>query len=98
MDTLEYALQLIIEYDGWEEWLKEIVEEMKKLNETEGDCHYSIDFELEELHTEPHVIWMLLVGMFGMWGTSIRHGWIEKENFNACIEFIEKMIPEEDDD
>jgi hypothetical protein len=42
------------------------------------------------------MIWMLLVGMFGDWGTSIRGGWIERHD--ECIAFIKSIMPEDEED
>lgn len=38
---------------------------------------------------ELHCIWMMFVGMFGEWGTSIRSGWIEREHFQDMIDFLD---------
>ena len=98
--SLEHSLQLIIWYDGWEKWWREIQEDMKKLSEDKKVSEYQSyrpEIELNEWHTEKHVIWMLLTGTFGEWGTSIRSGWIEKYKFNDCIEFIEEMILEREE-
>ena len=78
------ALENVIWYDGHYEWLKDLRNELENYD----DCLYSIP-EGMEWHTEQHCIWMLLVGMFGDWGTSIRTGWIE--DFEGCIKFIDKM-------
>lgn len=37
------------------------------------------------------IIWMILVDMFGDYGTSPRSGWIERENWNECKNFILKI-------
>lgn len=84
--TLFDALESIIHYDGHYEWLKEMRDDMEKV---QGEGNYFRQFE--EWHTEEHTIWMLLVGMFGEWGTSIRSGWIEKEKIKECIEFIDSV-------
>lgn len=42
---------------------------------------------IDEWGSEEHCIYMLLVGMFGNWGTSIRSGWLEK--YKECKEFLE---------
>jgi len=96
--TLEHSLQLIIFYDCWEEWLREIINDMEKIKKKNVSDYepYRPEIELDEWHTEQHTIWMLLVGMFGEWGTSIRSGWIEKHRFNDCINFIEEMILEKE--
>lgn len=77
-EKFEEALKDIIWYDGHYEWLEKMAEAM------ENREHFSCDFEV--WHTEEHVIYMLLVGMFGDWGTSIRSGWINETK--ACAEYI----------
>jgi hypothetical protein len=69
---MEYALSCIIKYDGHEEWLEKLANKLEKTD------FYKCPFDIKEWHTEEHTIWMLLVGMFGDWGTSIRGGWIDK--------------------
>ena len=43
---------------------------------------------LENLGTEEHCVYMMLVGMFGDWGTSIRGGWIE--DCEECKKWLEE--------
>lgn len=83
------ALESIIWYNGHYEWLKELRDELAKRQEFE---FYNCPLDVSEWHTEKHAIWMLLVGMFGDWGTSIRSGWIE--NFEGCIKFIDAICEE----
>lgn len=80
--TLFDALESIILYDGHYEWLKELRDDLVKHRE---DFSYTMPDNIE-WHTEEHTIWMLLVGMFGEWGTSIRSGWIQE--IDDCVEFI----------
>ena len=82
------ALETIIWYDNHSEWLRELCGELEKTKK-EGHCVYGIP-DYIEWHTETHTIWMLLVGVFGDWGTSIRSGWIE--DIDGCIEFIQGLI------
>lgn len=82
------ALESIIWYDGHYEWLKELRDD---LIEHRKDRHYSMPDDIK-WHTEEHTIWMLLVGMFGGWGTSIRSGWLEE--IDECIEFINTVCKE----
>ena len=82
------SLENIVWYNGHYEWLKELRDElMKHLNEH----HYSMPDEIE-WGTEMHVLWMLLVGMFGDWGISVRSGWLE--DIESCIEFIDALCKE----
>ena len=86
--TLFDALESIIWYDGHYEWLKELRDELASLPRDAYYTSYLIPDDIE-WHTEKHTIWMLLVGMFGDWGTSIRSGWISE--IDDCIEFIDAV-------
>lgn len=85
--TLFDALESIIWYDGHYEWLKELRDDLEKLPKGEFTT-YPMPYDIKP-HTEIHTIWMLLVGMFGEWGTSIRYGWLEE--IDDCIEFIDAV-------
>ena len=82
VNSLEYALENIIWYNGHYEWLERLA---NKLENTEGFYIASFD----KWGTEEHFIWMLLVGMFGDWGTSIRGGWIEQTK--ECAKYIKNL-------
>ena len=84
IEKVEYALSCIIMYDCHEEWLEKLADELEKTD------FYKCPFDAEEWHTEEHVIWMILVGMFGDWGTSIRGGWID--NTKEASEYIRHLI------
>lgn len=84
------ALKNIVWYNGHDEWLKELRDEMAAAVE-KGEAIYSRDFEWD---TENHTIWMLLVGAFGDWGTSIRSGWIDR--LPQCIAFIDVICEQEE--
>lgn len=86
--SLFEALESIIWYDGHYEWLKVLRDEMEKLPKGK---FFTMPRSIK-WHTEIHTIWMLLVGMFGDWGTSIRSGWIE--DVSGCIEFIDAVCKE----
>ena len=85
-----YAMDSIVWYDGHHEWLKTICDEMEAILKM-GDkyTNYNCPFDHTEWHTEKHTIFMILVGMFGDWGTSIRGGWIE--DIEGCIKFIDEI-------
>ncbi len=84
---LEEALRNIVWYDNHEDWLTDLRDSLQRCSDGEN---YLCPFSSEEWHREPHVIWMLLVGMFGNWGTSIRGGWIDDKE--GCIAFINKLL------
>lgn len=88
------AMDSIICYDGHYEWLNTIRDEMNSiLSSGEKYVHYDSPFDYTEWHTEKHTIFMLLVGMLGDWGTSIRSGWID--DLEGCIEFIDTICEKE---
>lgn len=82
IEKIEFALECIVCYDGHDEWLEKLADELDATSEIYR-C------PLDEWHTEQHTIWMLLVGMFGSWGTSIRSGWIEKTK--ECANYIREL-------
>ena len=86
------ALTDIVWYDNHSDWLREACSELEKAKK-EGTNYCIPDIEW---HTEMHTIWMLLTGMFGDWGTSIRSGWIE--DIDGCIEFIQGLIRDANDE
>ena len=83
-ENLQEALSSVVWYAGHYEWLEEFADKLEKSN----DIFYC-PFEVDKWHSEQHVIYMLLVGMFGNWGTSIRSGWIEETK--ACAEYIREL-------
>lgn len=86
-ETLEEAFKLIIWYDCLYEWLEELADKIEKSTE-----YFKCPLSLGQWHTEEHFVYMLLVGMFGDWGTSIRGGWIEQKK--ECVEYIRKICKE----
>ena len=92
-EKMYHALESIIWYDGHYEWLKELRDDLEKLLQSgEKYVSYACPFKSTEWHTEKHTIYMLLVGMFGNWGTSIRGGWIS--DLKGCIDFIDAICKE----
>jgi hypothetical protein len=83
------AMQDIVWYDGHQDWLADLRDDLRRHPDGEN---YMCPFGSEIWHSEPHVIWMLLVGMFGNWGTSIRSGWIDDKE--GCIAFIDRLLDE----
>lgn len=82
------VLQTIVFYNGHAEWMLPLAEILE-----ERDRFYTCGETDIIWGTEEHFIWMLLCGLFGDWGTSIRSGWIE--NTKEAAEFI-RMICELD--
>ena len=69
-----------------------------RANETE---HLNL-YDLEEMHhidmfyDELNVLWLLLVAMFGEYGTSPRTGWIV--NRKECADFLESIVEIEEEE
>ena len=102
--SAEDALCSILWYNGYFEDAEEgkdsdtICDKLKSLLKTaiENKAYTLPLYEVEEIipgisawDTELHCIWMMLVGMFGDWGTSIRTGWIDREHFQDVIDFLD---------
>lgn len=83
MKSMEYALECIVCYNCHYEWLEKLADEIEKAE------WYANPFDTSEWDSEEHCIWMILVGMFGNWGTSIRSGWIEETK--ECAKFIRNL-------
>lgn len=84
MQTLEYALECVVWYHCHYEWLEKVADELEKSTKS-----YLIPSDVRGKDTEENFIWMLLVGMFGNWGSSIGGGWIEKTR--ECAEYIRTL-------
>jgi hypothetical protein len=87
----DYALESIIWYNGRQERLIDLADKLEA-----AESYYPNPIDVSEWHTEMHCIWMLLVGMFGDWGTSIRSGWIEKTK--ECAEYIRNLCKDDDEE
>ena len=71
-DRFKEAFGNIAFYNGQEEWLWELSDELAAT-----DRFVSPITDAEWL-TPKNALWMMLVSAFGNWGTSIRFGWIER--------------------
>lgn len=73
-DKIIEAFGCIALYDGHEDWLLNLADELEKADK----AGKFVQWEFEPWHTEAHCLYMMLVGLFGNWGISIRSGWIEE--------------------
>ena len=80
-----WALQSVVWYNGLSEYLLKFMDE----EPTANYIHKPEYMECKEFE----IIWMILVSLFGDYGTSPRSGWIYKDNWNECKKFI-KMLCE----
>lgn len=90
MHDFKEALRNIVFYDGHKEWLMRIADVLENTQSV-----VSCPFSHRQWGTEEHTIWMILVGMFGDWGTSIRGGWIERNK--EAAEFIRDICADDTD-
>lgn len=81
---LQEALENVVWYHAHYEWLEPLADELEKAT---GNFGYPADAYGWE--SENHFIWMLLVGMFGNWGTSVGGGWIEQTK--ECAQYIRTL-------
>lgn len=79
-DAVIEAFRSVVWYDGHKGWLMRLVEDIEK---AEGNVNSP--FGVDEWHSEKRAIWMLLCGMYGDWGSSIRSGWIDKKTEAAAF-------------
>ena len=80
------AISNIAYYNGHEEWLWKIADEIAVLPE---GIIYPCCLDPSEWYTDRHALWMMLVSAFGEWGTSIRSGWIDRPK--ECAAFINEI-------
>lgn len=84
IEEWENGFSCIAFYNGYEEWLWDLADELDACEEP----IFSVPTDLEWF-TDKHALWMMLVALFGDWGTSIRSGWIERPK--EAAEFINRV-------
>ena len=92
----EEALRSILWYNSYieigndDDWVSRIIRRLEEKKARDEFCSWAdvldIDPKIQDWGSEEHTIWMMLVGMFGDWGTSIRSGWIEE--IDECVEYL----------
>lgn len=87
-DDLLDAIESICWYNGYGDALKELLD---YLNENVDKDSYYIPCPFDELSNiwetiQP--IWMILVCLYGDYGTSPRSGWIEKKHFASARNLV----------
>lgn len=85
LEKFKAAFGAIAYYNGHEKWLWWLSDNLR----SSQDATYPCPLPTEEWCSDKHALWMMLVGVFGEWGTSIRSGWIEdKEGAAAFIDEV----------
>lgn len=88
--SVENAISSICWYNGYGAEILNLAEEIKKSAKTDESFRWK-----HEINSEEHVIWMLIVGRFGEWGSSINGGWIYgKENKMKAYGWIMSIFKE----
>ena len=85
-EQLIQVLNTVVWYNGYEEDLKQIKEEISQLSPDKYSYHYDYG---DDMGME--IIWMILVLLFGEYGTSPRSGWLEVKNKDDIISFIDQL-------
>nr|UVX87521.1 MAG: hypothetical protein [Bacteriophage sp.] len=90
-ESVESAINSICWYNGYGAEILNLAEEIKKSAKTDESFRWK-----HEIYSEEHVIWMLIVGRFGEWGSSINGGWIYgKENKMQAYEWIMSIFKDD---
>lgn len=84
MEVFAEALESICWYNSHGPFLMNLAERIE--SEKDETFLYPEDIKWD---TEEHFFWMILVSIFGDYGTSIRCGWIEKKE--DCAAFIKRI-------
>lgn len=90
-EQLYDALESVVWYNGHYQWLEKLIH---ILESPQPSKNISCPDFCNKRNSEEHVIWMLLVGMFGEWGTSINSGWIEYSKRKEAAQFIKELCAE----
>lgn len=90
-EELINAIANVVFYNGYEDDLKNISDYIKYYDREE---YYSFAYPKEILKTYkvdefPNIVWSLMVLMFGDYGTSPRFGWIDIENKDKALAFLD---------
>ena len=89
--SVESAINSICWYNGYGAEILNLAEEIKKSAKTDEIFRWK-----HKLDSEEHVIWMLIVGRFGDWGSSINGGWIYgKEDKMKAYEWIMSIFKDD---
>ena len=94
LEDLIGVLDSITWYNGIYEGLLKLKEDL--INQKTDGNYLRTDDNLKEKHEEFdndqfEIFWMMLVLLYGDYGTSPRSGWLYIENKEKIIEFIDKI-------
>lgn len=92
-EELIHALASVVFYNSYEDVLKNISDYIRHYDREE---YYSFAYPkkiLKEYKVDefPNIVWALMVIMFGDYGTSPRFGWIDVENKEKALAFLNSI-------
>ena len=83
------VLDSIVWYNGIGDILLKLKEDI--IN-SEGETYSKLKYKYDEFsNNQFEIFWMMLVLMYGDYGTSPRSGWLNMENKNEIISFIDQI-------
>ena len=94
LEDLIETLDSIVWYNGIYEGLEKIKEDLLIQNTNDKYTRFgkTTEYKHEEFYDDQfEIFWMMLVLLYGNYGTSPRSGWLEMENKEKIIEFIDKI-------
>lgn len=97
-DMLLDVLNSVVWYNGISSFLSEIKDEIEKGIGIDEVGQYTIagyeDRHDEHIDEQEEIFWMILVLLFGCYGTSPRRGWLYVKNKDGILKFINMLLVE----
>lgn len=90
LEKMTEAFGAVVWYNGYLDFFQKLEAELLAKNDRYEN--YGCPIPVDGWNTDLHCLWMILVGMFGDWGTSIRGGWIE--DLKGAAEFLREALAE----
>ena len=91
------AIKSIVWYNGLDEDIQQMIQDLKE-DDFSANKYWWIGSSSNTDLVEVHFIAMIIVLMFGEYGTSPRGGWIhDEQDRKEAIAFLEELIKEKED-
>ena len=95
--NLKEAINSVVWYNGLYEFLQPLREDIINCNELSYNVVFKDWYEkLLKESDQVQFLWMLLVLMYGDYGTSPRSGWLYMNNKDEIIKFIDEIATIDD--
>ena len=85
------AMACIVCYNSYEDVLKDISDYIKYYNKDKFASFPKKILKTYKVDEFPNIVWALMVIMFGDYGTSPRFGWIDIENKDKALAFLNSI-------